>query len=232
MLSDMALIELQAATLFRHDASGRMLCLNESSPGPAPRLFLGRTRTGNVWRFGHAVPAPLVSDLDRLLRTEAVATNLNRPPGVLPDLIDVLQAEAAVERIWMGPAWRFPDELESREGVVAIHDSNTEVLHRHYSWVIAELEDVQPCTAVIAGGDAVSLCFCSRKSPEAAEAGVKTVEAFRGRGYATTVVAAWAGAVRESRRVPLYSTPWDNLASRSVASKLGLVLYGADLWIK
>jgi len=61
---------------------------------------------------------------------------------------------------------------------------------------------------------------------------VVTVEAFRGRGFASAVVAAWANAVRESDRVPLYSTSWENAASRAVATKLGLTLYGADLWIE
>jgi predicted GNAT family acetyltransferase len=73
-----------------------------------------------------------------------------------------------------------------------------------------------------------SVCFSARNTPVAAEAGVDTVEEFRGRGYAPAVVAAWARAVRQEGRVPLYSTSWDNLASRSVARKLGLVMYGAD----
>jgi hypothetical protein len=43
------------------------------------------------------------------------------------------------------------------------------------------------------------------------------------------VVAAWARAIRESGGEPLYSTSWDNKASRGVARKLGLLLYGEDL---
>jgi hypothetical protein len=35
--------------------------------------------------------------------------------------------------------------------------------------------------------------------------------------------------VRRENRIPLYSTSWDNAASRGVARRLGLVLYGADL---
>jgi RimJ/RimL family protein N-acetyltransferase len=81
----------------------------------------------------------------------------------------------------------------------------------------------------VAEGRAVSVCFSSRLTPRAAEAGVETAEPFRGRGYATRAVAAWAHAVRETGRIPLYSTSWNNLASQGVARSLGLRIYGADL---
>jgi hypothetical protein len=35
--------------------------------------------------------------------------------------------------------------------------------------------------------------------------------------------------VRELGRMPLYSTSWDNTASRALARSLGLVQYGATL---
>ncbi len=60
-------------------------------------------------------------------------------------------------------------------------------------------------------------------------AGIETLEAYRGRGYATAVVAGWAYAIRATDRIPLYSTSWDNLASQAVAHRLGLVQYGTDL---
>jgi predicted GNAT family acetyltransferase len=90
----------------------------------------------------------------------------------------------------------------------------------------------QPCLAIVDHGRLASLCYSARNTPVAAEAGVDTLEEFRGRGYAPAVVAAWARAVRREGRVPLYSTSWDNLASRSVARKLGLVMYGADFSIE
>ena len=58
-----------------------------------------------------------------------------------------------------------------------------------------------------------------------------TLEGYRGRGDAAAVVSGWAAAVREGGKTPLYSTSWDNEASKGVARKLGLVLYGTDLSI-
>ena len=96
----------------------------------------------------------------------------------------------------------------------------------------ADLPDRQPCLAIVREGRLASICFSARNTPDAAEAGLETMEAFRGHGYATAVTAAWAQAVRAEGRIPLYSTDWDNRASRAVARKLGLVLYGADLTIE
>ncbi len=92
-----------------------------------------------------------------------------------------------------------------------------------------EFEGREPFMAVIENGAAVSLFHSARLTDQAAEAGVETLEAYRGHGYATAVVAEWARAIRATGRVPLYSTSWDNLASRAVARGLGLVQYGTDL---
>jgi predicted GNAT family acetyltransferase len=77
-------------------------------------------------------------------------------------------------------------------------------------------------------GEVVAVCHSSRSTLVGAEAGVETAPAYRGRGLAGEVVLAWATAVRVEGRLPLYSTDWSNLASRAVARKLGLAMYGED----
>jgi RimJ/RimL family protein N-acetyltransferase len=230
LLSDVELMELEAIALYRHDERGRLIAVNEPGSPPAPRLYVGLTRAGHIWRFRHDLPDSLIYDLDRLLRTEPPSTDLTRRPTCYDQLQATLAAEAPVTATWFGPDWRFPDQIEVPAGVVKITDANLDLLRQTFPWLADELPEWSPCMAVIQDGNAVSVCFSSRNTPTAAAAGVETLEAFRGRGYAPAVVAAWALAVRASGRAPLYSTSWDNLASQAVARKLGLVLFGAEMW--
>ena len=239
-ISDLHLLEIQADALFTHDSRGRIGYVNEPDGDRAPRLFFGRTRDGNLWRFRDDLPEEIVRQLDRLAADEPVRDDLRAEPRNLGALLEVLGADRADPSTYAGPAFRFPDELPAlpaSANVTRITRENSHVL-RGLGWDLdaptleisaQELEARGPLMVVIVDGVAVSSCFCARLTARAAEAGVETTEAYRGRGYAPAVVAAWAHAVRAMGRIPLYSTSWDNLASQAVARKLGLVQYGTDL---
>ncbi len=77
----------------------------------------------------------------------------------------------------------------------------------------------------------VSVCCSARSTPVAAEASVETLAEFQGNGYGTDVVTAWAISIQEKRRIPLYSTAWDNFSLQAVASKLKIINYGMNLHI-
>ena len=104
-------------------------------------------------------------------------------------------------------------------------------LRPHFDWIIPQLDAMPPAWGVLQGGVVVSVCFSSRITSVADEAGVFTVEGHRGAGYAPAVVAAWAASIRALGRLPLYGTTWDNTASQRVAQKLGLIPFGAVLSI-
>jgi RimJ/RimL family protein N-acetyltransferase len=231
-LNDLALMEHRASLLFLHDQRGRIASTNEPPPpGTAPRLWVGRTESGNVWRFRSDLPIEVAAELDGILAEEQVSTDFQQPLASRQRLMTVLTKHAPIESNWDGPAWRFPATFGATSGIVSMDRSNAHFGRDHFPWLEDEIDDRQPCFAVLQDDAAVSICFSSRNSDRAAEAGVDTIEGFRGRGYAVAVTASWGDAVRREGRESLYSTSWDNLASRRVADKLGLILYGADFQV-
>lgn len=88
-----------------------------------------------------------------------------------------------------------------------------------------------PLLASLQEGHAVSLCASVRTGAHVHEAGLETFAGARRNGHALRAARAWACAVREKARLPLYSTSWDNVASQGVAAKLGARLIGTDFHI-
>ena len=228
-MNDLEVLELQAETLFVHDEAQRLLYVNEPERPEAPRFFLGRTKKGHICRFRHDVPDTVVGQLEAYALREP--KELDEKPVYLEAYKDILRQHGPVQKVWSGPAYRFPEVPHESSGVVRITEANADLLDEHFAEWKADLEACQPCVAVVQGSCAVSLCCSSRTSAHAAEAGLETAPTFRGQGYAVKVVSGWAAAVREQGRMPLYSTSWDNGASQAVARKLGLILYATDFHV-
>jgi RimJ/RimL family protein N-acetyltransferase len=226
-------LDLHLRALFVHDARGRILARNALGGGSAPRFFLGRTPDGNRWRFRDDVPNDLTARLEALAEEEPAVTDLREPPRHEARYRDLLAGNAPVGEVVAGPAYRFPADLPPKEAnTVALTHENAELLRGGDldPW----LEDIgssEPLLALVREARAVSVCGSVRITAEAHEAGVETSAAARGHGFAVTVVAAWGRAVRELGAEPLYSTSWENTASRAVARKLGLVPYATDFHI-
>lgn len=224
---DLTLLDRQIATLFRLDGAGRLLAINESGDPPAPRLFLGRTAAGNRWHLRHDLPVDLRDELARILATESLATDLAAPPVTATALRAALAAHAPIANEWSGPAWSVPGRSLPLDSRAVMLDDAAPLVRTFPGWA-TDFAASQPGAAILHEGEAVAVCFSARTSTGAAEAGVNTLPEWRGRGYACAVVATWAAAVRATGRIPLYSTSWDNAASRGVARGLGLRLYAAD----
>jgi len=226
---DLELMVIQSEALFTHDGHGRLLCINEPETNvPAPRLFLGRTRIGNIWRFRADLPDDLTSELEKLCADEPVIDDLKTPPRHQDEYQRLLEKHAPVKKFSSGPAYYFEDYPEPATPLVAIIEANSELLRGGFEDCLEEVPTWQPFIAAVENNRAVSVCRSVRITAAAHEAGVETLPEFRGRGYAKDVVAGWALAVKSLGAVPLYSTSWDNVASQAVARKLGLKLFGAD----
>lgn len=233
---DLRLLAIQVETLFRLDRAGRLDAVNEVGdprPGdpPAPRLFFGRTRRGTLARYRHDLPEGVVRDLDRIVGRDPVCAEVDgRAPMRYDEIKAVVRAHGEIRGEWRGPAFRFLDQEWGRRShpVVRVEAGNASLLDGPFASLRPWLARSLPCVAVVRDGAAVAVCRTVRRSPRAVEAGVETLAEHRGRGYGVAVVAAWAGAVREEGAIPLYSTSWENAASRALARKLGLIVYAED----
>lgn len=226
--------QLHLETLFVLNEQGGIVSTREPGATRGPLFFLARGMTGCAWAVHADVPPALADQLEDLATQEPPASDLWTAPvhAVRYRSLWARGAESAVEPL-QGMAFTFPEEPaqpnDVPDGIVLVEDER--LLARHFSgWMPGEIAAGRaPVLAITDGGFPVSVCFCARRSDAAAEAGVETAAAHRGRGLAPRVTAAWVRAIRESGRVPLYSTSWTNDASLAVARKLGLVAY-ASTW--
>jgi len=214
---------LHLATLYETDGSGRLTTTREPARQPAPKFVLVRGATSSVWGIRADIPDALAQEITALARAEPPLAH----PHALPMHVERYRALGTTE--WFGPAFEFPEFVTSSGEIVLVEDERA--LNVNFrGWVPGEIAaGCGPVMGIVIDGHPVSICFCARRSDLAAEAGVDTAPAHRGRGYAGRVTSAWALAMRASGRIPLYSTSWTNTASLAVARKLALVAY-ANTW--
>ena len=181
--------------------------------------------------FRADVPARFVARLRRLA-DEVPAWDGERPdPTVFRSLRETVGQLGEIVDESNGPAFRFP-ELEPRGVVgdlVLIDESNASLLDRNFPFTRSILAWRSPILGVVRDGCVVAACYSARRRDGVCEAGVDTVEPYRGRGFATAAVAAWARAVEAAGMTPRYSTSWDNAASLALAARLRLVAYADTL---
>jgi RimJ/RimL family protein N-acetyltransferase len=114
----------------------------------------------------------------------------------------------SVARCWtLAPQSRLPP---APPGLSLVHEQ----LRPQASWD-------GPWAALTDEGRVVSLAHCARLTDRAAEVGVRTEDAYKGRGLASVVVHAWAALFARTNKVLFYSAFEDNKASHRVAAKCG-----------
>jgi hypothetical protein len=214
--------QLQLETLFVLDDEGRILSTRDPHPEPGPAFSLIRDAHACAWAVNVDVPSHLTRELVALARTESPARAITDPPRHADAYVALLGG-----RIDSGPVFTFPPALVETADVVPI-TAFSQLEHHFRGWTADEIPERAPILGIAVEGHAVSVCFCARRSETAAEAGVETAVAYRGRGLASRVTAGWARLLRDSGRLPLYSTSWSNAASLAVARKLGLSACASD----
>lgn len=241
--TDLDWAESHLDALYEMDGRGRLVARAAPRRGPPPRFHLVRTRLGVIWRFAFDLRAEQVRALARYAALEPACALDDALPPPPPDRLEpmrrVLEAEAPLDVVAGGPAYRFADgpsaaaALESRavgaEVAARPDDPRLDAWAEALGERAEALRAAVPVAVSTFEGRIVSSSRVARGDPKRwVEAGVETVASARGRGHAPRCVAAWALAVRAEGGQPLYSTAWSNRASRRVAAKLGLELYAED----
>ena len=222
MLSDIELMKHHMNVLFKHDAENRMSVVNEPPYEAAPRFFLGVTKYGSEVSFSYSLALRIVEKLEEIIGTI--------PSANLGEVIEVLSMDRPVTKLWIGPAYVFPDVRKMTcTTAIKVTDKNKEILKPHFPHTFENFEYKQPCFVIVEDNIPVSICCSARQTSKADEASVSTHEHYRGRAYGVNVASAWAAEVQKQGRIALYSTSWDNFASQSLARKLQLVQYGTDI---
>lgn len=209
------------------NAHDRLVGLNEPGDERPPRLFLARGRNSHaIWFAADLSPEAMAA-------CESAARKLPAWDGEVPDgelyepLRRALSAEGPLRSEEKGPAFRFGEHVDVPPvcEVRLIDETCADLLERHFPYTRSELAWRAPVIGAIVDGWVVAACYSARRRSSAAEAGVDTVEPYRGRGLAPLVVATWRRAVEDAGTEPLYSTAWVNHASLAVARKLRLIAY-------
>src|SRR5262245_26334887 len=141
---------------------------------------------------------------------EPVGMAFHRPPRHLEAYVRLLATHAPVHTLWMGPAYHCTAYPEPSRPLLALTATHAERLRGGFEALSPELSAWQPFLALVEEKRAVSVCRSVRITPAAHEAGVETLPAFRGRGYAPDVVAGWARVVQSLGAMPFW--PSNNIA--------------------
>jgi hypothetical protein len=221
-----SLLHIQLDVLLARDAHGQLVATRGPAPRPAPRLYLSRSREENVWATRRDVHGATRDGLHRLCSSEPTLAkpDTQRNPACRERALELL---TPVEAEYRGPAYVLPDRLPYDGRAREISADESSDWPEAFPWLANEFEAIAPVVIAFEAGQPAAICHSPRGlTAFASEAGVETLEPFRGRGLATAAVACWARAVQRSGRLALYSTSWENVASQAVARRLSARLYG------
>jgi hypothetical protein len=196
-LSPLELMELQVTTLTVCTPDGRLLRENDSfGDEAAARFFLGRTTQGNLWRCRHDLPDELVAELEDLARSEPVCTDLARlpeEPAIASRAREALGRHAPITGEHRGPAYYVPPGVPVPDHAVPITDENLALLETSFPETAQALPRTAPCVVAVEQGAVVAVCFSSRLTDRAAEAGVETLEPHRRQGHGNRISGRFPG---------------------------------------
>ena len=243
-MEDHDLLALEADVLFVMSDSGRVVAENSPDRTASSRLYLAGCASLNIVRVRDDVDEETAQALESLAATEPALREPESTPVHIDEYVALLAAEAPVEGCDSGLIWTFPERPAHQHPATLVASDTAEgyrLLARlteegmPASLVAAGFVDIgevwAPWCVALEGDEIASIAFAARLGPAAAETGVFTVPAFRGRGFAAAATAGWARLPALRERTLFYSTSRSNLSSQRLTQRLGLRFIGASFQI-
>jgi hypothetical protein len=232
MTSDLDLLELKIETLWQRDNRGRMV-YDLGANRFAPHLVIAASNQGQVLAFGSEVPDVLVAEL----RAEISATLPSSDPAAAPTSLarceqllrksgEPVELSCSLSYV-IPPGTSFPATTEIQTSDQHLDELllNQDVARLNWpadEWRQLIAGEIGPWAMAVVDRRVISICHSARLTDRAAEAGVWTDPAYRGRGHAAAVTAAWAALLASSGRHLFYSHSATNLSSQRVTGRLKL----------
>jgi len=220
--TDLELLGLQAEMVV--DDRRRLAGVCGATIGVAPN--------GQIVVVGSEVSDRLADEIREAVANAPLASAPDIEPPALAACRAILEPACAPLTVRGGPYYVFDPGVRSEGcGPVVRSDAPPDERLRRLNpgnWRPGEWDDLLdrdlgPWAMLLLDDRVVSICHTPRPMTErAAECGVWTDPAYRGRGYAAEVTATWADILRPSRRFLFYSTDAANLSSQRVAARLEL----------
>ena len=190
-------------------------------PDDIPCLYAARFIDGSIRRFYRAdVSKDVRGQLDAI-PSPSIFTEVERIKKILSLPSD--------QEEWRGLSYIFPDNLSTQDfpDAVLLNTKENKILLEQFESGLSESK--HEIFAIVHEDKIVSACNSSREDNLSAESWVRTIEEYRGRGYARQVTLAWAHNLQQKGKLPFYTHKLSNIQSQKVAEGLGLILYMEDI---
>ena len=232
MINEPEMMRMHIEALYTMNDDRRLMNINEpwDTTKTAPKFVMGRTFQGDtLYYFRNDISDEIISKVSELCEKEPVVNNIAESPKYIDQYLEYFQSSCYTEEV----CFYIPDrEVKIRDCILLDPHNVSTFTSGGFEWLKEEFPSSLPCAAFINAGQAASICRSVRISTKAHEAGIETLEAFQGNGYARDVLFKWAQEVRQLGFEPLYSTLNNNFKSLRVSQKANLFCFGAGFKVE
>ena len=194
------LVRLKIELELDGELDGESLPVSRQANDPEPLLLVSRHAAGRSLFFRHDVPVLLREQIQSL--TEAQLDDQDGMQGLLAAVAPV----TSVKRL----CWYVVDRTPTIEEFPSVTRRNGRFV-------------------VVDGRKVASQAWADRNDERMEEVAVATVPAYRQKGYARQVVAAWMHDVRTHAKLGFYSHLASNEGSRALARSVGVTWLADEL---